>query len=272
MREIKEIKEIQDILFDGLCYFDDFCKENELEFFIANGTLLGAAKYGDFIPWDDDIDILMPRAFYDRLMEIKEITNGKYKLLCKQQEVLWRIPYAKLSCENTIVEEGNYIFGVNFGLNLDIFPIDNWHPCVMVAKLQSIYTELLKRMIVVVNGGDFVTERKGFKRFILHMIWLVGKKCGYEKLNKLLERIIQKSQKYISDNVGCVAWTCHATKEVLPKSIFEKKVYLTLRGRKFPAFEGYQHYLDNLYGKWREELPIEQQHSNHILKVWWKND
>lgn len=272
MREIKEVKEIHDILFDALCYFDDFCCKHEITYFLSNGTLLGAAKYGNFVPWDDDIDILMPRTSYDRLMEMDKITNGQYRLLCKQQEATWRMPYAKLSCENTVIEEGNYDFGEKFGVNLDIFPIDHWHPCMAVAKLQSIHTELLKRMLVAVNGGEFVTEKTGMKRFILYVIWFIGKKRGYENINKSFEKIIKKSRKYISENAGCVVWTCHATKEVLSKSVFEKTVYLTLRGRKFPTFGGYERYLDSLYGKWREELPIEQQHSNHTLKAWWKND
>lgn len=271
MKEIFEINEVHNILYDALCYLDDFCNDNKIKYYLSNGTLLGAAKYGDFVPWDDDVDILMPRESYDRLMQMKEINNSQYRLLCKQQVDSWRMPYAKLSYEETVLEEGSYDFGASFGLNLDIFPIDNWHPCKVIAKVQSLEMELLKRMLVVANGGEFSTNKRGIKRVVLHLIWCVGKKIGHQEVCNMIEQKTQKSKKYRERSVGCVAWTCHATNEVLPKSIFQKTIYLSLRGRQFPVFEGYEEYLDKLYGKWREELPVDQQHSNHAIKVWRKN-
>ena len=68
MKEIGEIKEIQSILYDALCYFDDFCRQNDIQYVLSNGTLLGAAKYGDFVPWDDDVDLIMPRDDLNRFV------------------------------------------------------------------------------------------------------------------------------------------------------------------------------------------------------------
>ena len=62
MKELTDITQIQAALFQLLVYFDDFCKANNLRYFLSNGTLLGAVKYGNFIPWDDDADVFMPRA------------------------------------------------------------------------------------------------------------------------------------------------------------------------------------------------------------------
>ena len=70
MKEIENIQDIHSILLDSLCYFDSFCKSKGLKYFLGNGTLLGAAKYGGFVPWDDDADILMPREDYDKLVNL----------------------------------------------------------------------------------------------------------------------------------------------------------------------------------------------------------
>lgn len=271
MKIIREIKEIHNLLFDALCYFDDFCNKNEIKYFLSNGTLLGAAKYGDFIPWDDDIDVLIPRSDYDRLMELVSINNGKYKLLCVEQIPQWRMPYAKLSCEETVVKEGTYDFGVSFGLSVDIFPIDNWNSCLLIAKIQTFESELLKRLLVCSIGGEFSTRKTGIKRFILKAIWKKGKKIGYEALQQAL---LKKSNKANCKNkyAGCRVWTCHLTGEIFLSDYFKERVYLDFRGRKFPTIRNYENYLSNLYGNWKEELPLDKQHSNHEITVWYKNE
>lgn len=271
MKKIGETKEIQNLLYDTLCYLDDFCKKNKVEYFLSNGTLLGAAKYGDFIPWDDDVDVLIPRVDYDRLMQLVDINNGKYRLLCVEQIPQWRMPYAKLSCEETVIKEGEYDFGVSFGISVDIFPIDNWSPCSFMAKIQSFESELLKRLLVCSIGGDFSTRKAGIKRLILKGIWKTGKLIGYKKLQKVLLKKATKTN-CKSKYVGCRVWTCHLTGEIFSSDDFKENVYLDFRDRKFPAIKNYENYLSSLYGDWREELPPDKQHSNHEITVWYKDE
>ena len=76
MKEIANIRDIHHVLFDLLCYFDDVCRTHGIRYFLSNGSLLGAAKYGDFIPWDDDVDLLLPRQDYDSLMHLTQISSG----------------------------------------------------------------------------------------------------------------------------------------------------------------------------------------------------
>lgn len=271
MEIISEIKEVHNILYDTLCYLDDFCKKNKIKYFLSNGTLLGAVKYGDFIPWDDDVDILMPRDDYDRLMKLADINNGKYRLLCVEQNPLWRIPYAKLSCEDTVISEGEYNFGVSFGLSVDIFPIDNWSSCSLIAKFQSFESELLKRLLVCSLGGGFTTKKTGLKRHILKAIWKSGKLIGYEKLQKALLKKANKAN-CKSNYVGCRVWTSHLAGEIFPSHFFDETIYLDFRNRKFPTIRYYEDYLSSLYGDWKEDLPLDKQHSNHEITVWYKNE
>ena len=271
MKIISETKEIQKLLYDALCYLDDFCKKNKITYFLSNGTLLGAAKYGDFVPWDDDADVLMPRSDYDRLMQLVDINNGKYRLLCVEQIPQWRLPYAKLSCEETVVKEGVYNFGVTPGLSVDIFPIDNWSSCPLVAKMQSFEGEVLKRLLVYSIGGEFATKKTGVRRYILKSMWKQGQRMGYEKIQKALLKKANHGHgegKY----VGCRVWTCHLSGEIFPSDYFREIVYLGFRDRRFPAIRNYEKYLSNLYGNWKEELPLDKQHSNHEMTVWYKDE
>ena len=272
LKKIENVEDIQSILFESLCYFDDFCKKHKLKYFLANGTLLGAAKYSKFIPWDDDADILMPREDYDKLVKLKEINNMSYSLLCREQIAGWRMPYAKLSYTETLLIEGEYNFGAELGVSVDIFPIDKWSCIYSIAKFQAVISEIYKRLLVASIGSDFHTSKKGIKKYILFLIWFTGKKMGYENILTYIEKCIDNSKKNKNVYVGCRAWTCHKYKEVFHKEVFEKTKYLLLKGKSFPVPYEYEVYLDNLYGKWREELKPEDQHSNHDINVWWKDE
>ena len=271
MKSIENIKDIQNVLFATLCYFDDFCSQHGIKYFLSNGTLLGAAKYKGFIPWDDDVDVLLPREDYDKLVSLKEINSDQYRLLCREQVPTWRMPYAKLSCENTVIQEGAYDFGAQFGVSVDIFPIDKWSPWLPIAKFQAFKCECLKRLLVCSIGGAFNTQKTGVKRFILKTIWLTGKSLGHERVLRAILQTANRSHRNPKKYMGCLCWTCHLHKEIFPESFFEKTDRLMFCGRSFRVFAEYEKYLDSLYGNWRAELPVEQQHSNHDIKVWWKN-
>ena len=70
-----DLKEIQKIELDILIYLDKVCKKNNIKYYLSSGTLLGAVKYKGFIPWDDDIDVILMRDEYLRLMDILKNNN-----------------------------------------------------------------------------------------------------------------------------------------------------------------------------------------------------
>ncbi len=272
MQEITDVKEIQSILLDALRYFKDICKKNNLRYFLSNGTLIGAVKYKTFVPWDDDVDILMPREDYDKLLSLTNIDNGRYKLISPKTTPNWRSTYAKLTDTTTVLEEVGFDLGLEIGISIDIFPIDKWCYCKCRAKWQAFYCDLLKRFLIFANAEYFQTDKNGIKRFVLKSMYNFGKAIGSERLQNKIIKKAEKSKKYKDKYVGCVIWTCHSTTEVLPKEVFEKEEYATFCGDEYPIPTGYKQYLSNLYGNWQEELPLEKQKSNHNIKAWWKND
>lgn len=78
MKELT-LQELKEIEFDILKMFDAFCKENDIKYYLSHGTLLGAIRYGKFIPWDDDVDLLIPREDYNKMITLFK-DNGRYQL------------------------------------------------------------------------------------------------------------------------------------------------------------------------------------------------
>lgn len=268
MREITDVKEVQEVLRGLLAHFKQVCREHGLTFFLSNGSLLGAVKYEGFIPWDDDADVLMPREDYERFLQLPEA--APYRLLCRETVPGWRVPYAKLTDTRTVLREGPYDFGTEAGVSLDIFPLDRWHPHRRVARWQARYANLLKRMLVFSNAERFSTERQGVKRLLLRLLWAAGRLMGTERLNRALLALAKRQ--YPQGYVGCVVWCSYGTGEVLPAAVFAEQMLLSFCGEEYPVPRDYDRYLTCLYGAWRQELPPARQKSNHRIQVWWKDE
>lgn len=267
-----DVKQLQTVLLDALAHFKSVCEKHGLTYFLSNGSMLGAVKYQKFIPWDDDVDILMPREDYDQLIALKEISTGPYELLCRENTPQWRAPYAKLTDRRTVLKEGEFTFGVELGASVDIFPLDKWHPNVKRAHLQARFQNILVRMMFGANVPRFATKKRGIQKVILGCIWAAGHVVGSQRLCRWLERRARRWAKYPDGHLGCVVWSCYGTREVLPAEIFAGAEMVRFGGDDYPVPVGYDTYLTSLYGDWRKELPPERQKSNHSIRVWWKDE
>lgn len=123
--ELEEVRRIQERL---LTKFALFCETHGLQYMLACGTLLGAIRHGGFIPWDDDIDVMMPRSDYERLIQLRDqleaFAHAKLRYSTGVTDP-YPFPYAKLLDPRTTLIE-HHRAAVPLGVNIDIFPLDGW--------------------------------------------------------------------------------------------------------------------------------------------------
>lgn len=119
-----DIRTLQLRLLRILKAFDKTCREHGLRYYLEDGTLLGAVRHGGFIPWDDDVDIMMPRPDYERLIRhSREWLPEPYEFVCFENDPKYPLQFGKVQDASTTLIERPHLYYLG-GAYIDIFPID----------------------------------------------------------------------------------------------------------------------------------------------------
>ncbi len=267
MRTIK-LQEMQRIEFDLLCIFDRVCQENRLRYYIDGGTLLGAMCYEDFIPWDDDIDLKMPREDYEKLLGLQGAFPSHVLIDAPRKEHCEYL-FTKLIDSRTVLEESS---GKKTGVYIDILPMDG-HPndpeeCLRHMKKMRRYTSLFHYSLNgfgdLIEGTSFSNKIKGRIYSILYTPWRI-----YKKLTKEA-----KKYQYCDCKIVGLVIEGNIEKERFPKEWLEPPVKLLFHGGLFPAPNEYREHMRIFYGDHvvREECyhNLPQYPTQHNYTVYWK--
>ena len=153
------------ILFDTLKHFISICEKNQLTYYIAAGSALGAVRHHDMIPWDDDIDIYMPRDDYKKFLSLKDQIDDKQYQIITLDNSGYYLPFAKMANLNTTIwEYKQYPFII--GIFIDIFPLD---------RINKNREETAK--LVIEFKSRFYNYLRGIKKYTLNDFILSLKKC-----------------------------------------------------------------------------------------------
>ena len=259
--EILSLPELKKIEFDLLKYFDAFCQKHNIKYFLSNGTLLGAVKYKGFIPWDDDIDVFVPREDYDRLISLFE-DDSKFQLVSFERVPSYLFPFAKLCDRTTLKEEVGFDNGVELGVNMDIFPLDMWENDINAAKKEA---KRIQRNIFYLTMAKLkkADSKNALKRIIKRLIMFYSKFIGGKHFVKSIDKASRKIKTEKSNYVGCKAWCIYGDREIVPTHVFDSVVDVEFEGGVFPAPIGYDFYLKSLYGDYKKDPPLEKQKTHH---------
>jgi lipopolysaccharide cholinephosphotransferase len=267
MRELNS-EEVKSIQLNILSEVADFCDENDIIYFLCGGTLLGAIRHKGFIPWDDDIDIMMPRCDYERLVNIFKSDN----LTLYHHNFIqgYNRPFVKISDNKTKATlpgnrtKNNY----EIGINLDIFPLDGFPDSANLTNFHIMKIYFCKRIL---SYGSYKHD-KSFIHTLYNYLYKIILFFFSEK--DIADTITKMSKKYKFESsryAGISVWG-YGKREVCPKHIFIKQMDMLFEGYTFKGLRDFDTYLSNVYGNYMKLPPPEERKPklSHSLKYFTK--
>lgn len=249
-----QIREVQKISLNILIIFDSFCRENNLNYFLCGGCLIGAIRNKGFIPWDDDIDIFMMRKDYEKLSLLwgEKIISG-----CK---------FCRTNLKNNYHDGGSSIRNINttdinyhsinedicHGIGIEIMPLDGC-PSDFFSRVKQLFFAFLYNIF---NVQRLPNNKGKIIRMISSVIYfLVRSKEIRYKIWKFSEKQMSKYSvddcDYITELIGSIKGMFIMHK----KDIFSSISYTIFEGIEFPVMKGYHEYLSSIWGDYMKLPP-----------------
>ena len=262
MLDQREYELLQRIELEILCAFDAFCREHGLVYYLIGGALLGAVRYGGFIPWDDDVDVAMPREDYERLQQlwINE-PRGTYFLQSGKNDPKFSRCILKLRKNNTrIVEEISRGIDMHEGIYIDIFPIDYLDsPPGRKVALRAGFIHRLMSMRAIKNGytnGRYST----IKRCLMVLL----KPISNRWMDRMIERLCTKENSGNRNYATLLLHNYSWDRQTHEACVLGRGGICNFEGREFMAPSDAQRFLTRVFGAdFMMEPPKEKQKPPH---------
>lgn len=267
-----DLEELKRIEFNLLVQFDEIANENGFRYTIAGGTLLGAVRHKGFIPWDDDIDISMPRPDYNKFIDYCKKEQTPFKLICHETDNRYGYLFAKIADKRTVIEEENgNRENAELGVYIDIFPIDGLGNSLEEAKEIFAKTSFKRELLVAANWKRYFRSKRRplYQEMIRFPMYLISRFMSYEKLIKSIEKIYLNIDFNECKYVGCICGV-YRLKDIFPQKVYSKYTKLEFEGRKFNAIADSDCYLSQFYGDYMKLPPIEKRKTHHTFKAYYK--
>lgn len=256
-------------LIEAFQAFITICDNNNLSYYCLGGTLIGAIRHQGMIPWDDDIDIAMPRGDYEKFISLTLNSNGPYEIVTMESNINYYLPYAKFCDKNSTILEYSDVPCL-LGIYLDVFPLDgaseNMNSCKedwLLFKRQANRLHIQSKRC----KDNFLNGIKRLFKGQLRTAWnefsLIANKDVKRK--HIIVQLNQIMYKYAFDDSSVVAnyggmW---GIKEFWKKEWFESYILKEFEGIQVRVPIGYDNIMRQVYGDYMQPPPIDKQVSHH---------
>lgn len=259
------LRELQLKQLPMLEYFRDFCEKNNLTFYLIGGGLIGALRNGGFVPWDDDVDVMLLREDYEKLPKLwrEQKADGRFRLLKTDDDMFTGNIFITITdTDYTMVKTNQTEVDIPHGLVLDVFPLDTAPDGRVARKMQFVWTMIyslfLAQIVPENNGGLMAFGSKV----------LLGIFRGKKIRNKIWRTAEKHMTKYKLSENKCVTELCAGPKWMrpeYPKRIYDGVDHVTFEGLRMPCMKGYDEYLTMVFGDYMTSPPKEQQKPHHDI-------
>lgn len=268
------IKETQQISLEILNVIAQICEQQDLRYYLVYGTLIGAVRHHGFIPWDDDVDIMMPRPDHDKLMEYLDEHIGEYPhLKVFNRKTCPEYPYmiTRISDDRYEIRmENEKPYGM--GVFLDIYPYDGLGNSKKEALRFGMKGDRLSSLCYQATRDHFAIETTSspIRKAVKLPVYMLCRMCGKERFQDALEKLAGAKDYDLSSFVGCVIWLSGGIKDMYLRKWFDEFVYMPFEQYRFRVPAAYDKVLRHTYGDYMQLPPEEDRKGHHYYKAYKK--
>ena len=260
MTEKTEQRRLWDIQLEILDVIDQVCRENKLHYSLYAGSLLGAVRHQGFIPWDDDLDVCMPRQDYERFLEVwKNEDHPGFLIQNKRNTPSFTQSFSKIRKEHTTFLQYNWEKRrYHTGIFVDIFPIDRYPATFVGQKVfqwQCLKYQLYTREFVPPKASPIV---KAISKLFLLMASKSQRIKYRTEFENRLDILSEKKELHTVAIESTVTMS-----RSLPTDLLDEYVYLPFEGKRYQCFAKWDEYLTLKYGDYMQLPPIEERVWKH---------
>lgn len=256
-----ELKTLQAIELEMLLEVDRICQQYDIKYSLDGGTLLGAVRHKGFIPWDDDVDVIMLREEYQKFRSVcqTELDTERFFLQDYQSDAGYRWGYAKMRRNHTeFVRYGQEHLKQHNGIFLDIFVVDNVPDGWLVRRLHHGICFLIRKGLYSEVGKERADGL--LEKTIYRALYKIPRDTYFRWRNALAKTVANRRTKLISHYTLEYPPRCRYG---LPRECFDEMRELEFEGHRFSAFQKYDLYLRSYYGDYMR-LPPKSERVPHL--------
>lgn len=263
MNELKEISfdEHKNIQLDILKEVASFCEEKGIRYYLSDGSLIGAIRHKGFIPWDDDIDIEMPRPDYNKFK--KMFVNHKKLRFVAPGDLDSRYHHGKVIRTDTLKMEKGIKYNADYlGVDIDVFIVDG------CPDDEEEYDRLRKKIFRLYN--TYAQIKCGLIGSAKHKLKIMLMRAIYGPPKKIIDKAFELCERYSFDESKYIArYERFSLGFRVPADCYSDFEYKEFEGMKFRVPKGYDTILKAQYGDYMELPPENERITHHVNKVFW---
>lgn len=259
---MNDLKHLQRVILSIAKDIDSICKANSINYYLLGGSAIGAVRHHGFIPWDDDLDIVMDANNYERFISVCREHLDKEKYYLQEGYTDWPMPFSKLKLRGTVLKEPSGFVNESGeqGIYVDIFKLEN----APSSKTGQIWQYFCAKLLLC----NCLLRRGWNKTSLLKRLMMVASSpLNINVVRNYFKNQVEKYNEKNTDYRMFFAGRYRFATSFYHKDIFGKPQWVTFEDTELPVPERCSNWLTQIFGDYMTPPPVEQQVGLHMVNV-----